>query len=91
MSAHIFGRRFCITIDRGRSSTGKAQKFYSMANCGMRVAMDIGVIREDVMGFYRYLRRADCDLLGANLVAKIWGDIGFTVAKGCGNIGCVCR
>jgi len=53
VSAHIFGRRFCITIDRGRSSTGKAQKFYSMANCGMRVAMDIGVIREDVMGFYR--------------------------------------
>ena len=34
--------------------------------------------------FTGYLRRSDCDLLGANLVAKVWGAIGFTVAKGCG-------
>ena len=27
VSAHIFGRRFCIAIDHGRSPTGKAQKF----------------------------------------------------------------
>jgi len=26
--------------------------------------------------FTGYLRRADCDLLGANLIAKAWGAIG---------------
>ena len=55
-----------------------------MANCGMRVAVDIGVIRDDVMGFYRVSPSRRLRSLGANLVAKAWGAIGFTVAKGCG-------
>src|SRR6266550_8858045 len=45
---HIFAQRRPRTL-----SNGKSAKVLFMANCGMRVAMDIGVIRDDVMGFYR--------------------------------------
>ncbi len=50
----FFGRRFCITVDRGCASSRKSAKVLSMPNCGMRVAMDIGVIRDHVSSFYRY-------------------------------------
>jgi hypothetical protein len=35
-------------------SSRKSAKVLSMPNCGMRVAMDIGVIRDHVSSFYRY-------------------------------------
>ena len=55
-----------------------------MANCGMRVAMDIGVIHDDVNGaFTGYLRRSDCDF-GCKFSCEGMAGHWFTVAKGCG-------
>ena len=62
VAAHIFGRRFCTTIDDGRCPTGKAQKFLFIANCGMRVAMDIGVSCDYVSRFYRYFWHTGYDV-----------------------------
>jgi hypothetical protein len=53
--ARIFGRRFCITVDHGCASNRKSAKVLSMPDCGMRVGMDIGVIRDHVSRVYRYL------------------------------------
>jgi len=53
VSAHIFGRPLLYPYRPRTLSNGKSAKVLFMANCGMRVAMDIGVIRDDVMGFYR--------------------------------------
>ena len=50
----FLGRRFCITVDHGCASSRKSAKVLSMPNCGMRIAMDIGVIRDHVSGVYRY-------------------------------------
>jgi len=47
-----------------------------MANCGMRVAMDIGVIREDVMGFYRVSPSRRLRSFGCKFSCKGWGAIG---------------
>jgi hypothetical protein len=40
----------------------KSAKVLSMTNCGMRVAMDIGVIRDHVSRVYRYFWRAGYDV-----------------------------
>ncbi len=43
-----FWSPLCITIDPWTPSNGKSAEVLSMANCGMRVAMDIGVIGDHV-------------------------------------------
>ena len=48
-----FWSPFLYHCRRRTLSNGKSAKVLFMANCGMRVAMDIGVIHDDVMGFYR--------------------------------------
>ena len=58
-------------------SNGKSAKVLFMANCGMRVATDIGVIRDDGSRLYRYFWRGGYDVRkrvylerhGAQLVA----------------------
>ena len=50
----FLGRRFCITVDHGCASSRKSAKVLSMPNCGMRIAMDIGVSCDHVSGVYRY-------------------------------------
>jgi len=41
-----------------------------MPNCGMRVAMDIGVIRGHVSRFYRYLWHATVTMFGSEYMYK---------------------
>ena len=48
-----FGRALLYHHRQWALSNGKSAKVLFIANCGMRVAMDIGVICDDVMGFYR--------------------------------------
>ena len=55
-----------------------------MANCGMRVAMDIGVSYDHVSRFYRYLWHAGYDVWKRMDVQRHGGTIGpCAVAKGC--------
>src|SRR5438105_3832236 len=62
---HIFAQRRPRTL-----SNGKSAKVLFMANCGIRVAMDIGVSCDHVSCFYRYFlaRRLRC--LEANVYTK---------------------
>ena len=52
------------------------RKSLSMPNCGMRVAMDIGVIRDHVSRVYRYFWRAGYDVLKRIYVQRHGGTIG---------------
>jgi len=72
----FFGRRFCITVDRGCASSRKSAKVLSMPNCGMRVAMDIGVIRDHVSRVYRYFWRGGYDVWKRIHVQRHGGTIG---------------
>ncbi len=47
-----------------------------MPNCGMRVAMDIGVIRDHVSRVYRYFWRAGYDVWKRIYVQRHGGTIG---------------
>jgi hypothetical protein len=75
-----------------------------MANCGMRVAVDIGVIHDDVMGFYRVspsrrLRSFECKFsckgMGRDWVhrsERVWGALDeFAEEFGLGGGGRVIR
>jgi hypothetical protein len=57
-----------------------------MANCGMRVAMDIGVSCDHVSRFYRYLWHAPVTMLGSEYMYKGTAAalVRCAVAKGCG-------
>jgi hypothetical protein len=72
----FFGRRFCITVDHGCASSQKSAKVLSMPNCGMRVAMDIGVIRDHVSRVYRYFWHAGYDVWKTVYLEKARGTIG---------------
>ena len=89
VSAHIFGRRFCIAIDHGRSPTGKSAKILFMANCGMRVAVEIGVSCDHVSRFYRYLWHAPVTMFGSEYMYKGTAAplVRCALAKGCGGVG----
>ena len=53
-----------------------------MANCGMDAALNIEVIRDNGLGFYRVSPSRRLRSFGANLVAKAWGAIGSPRCSG---------
>ena len=55
---------------------GKNVKVLSLVNCGMVAAVDIGVIRDDVMGFYRVSRSRRLRSFGCKFSCEGWGAIG---------------
>jgi len=54
---------------------GESAKVLSVANCGMGAAVDIGVIRDHVIGFQRYLW-CGCDLSDRIYLQRQWAPFG---------------
>jgi hypothetical protein len=59
----------------GGELRGKSAKVLSVANCGMGAAVDIGVIRDHVIGFQRYLW-CGCDLSDRIYLQRQWAPFG---------------
>ena len=81
-----FSSPLLYTIDLGRSPKRKSAKVLFMANYGMRVAMNIGVIHDDVMSFYRLSPSRRLRSFGCKFSCKGMGSLGFSVAKGAGSV-----
>jgi hypothetical protein len=62
---------------------GEKRKSLFMANYGMRVAMNIGVIQDDVMSFYLISPSRRLRSFGCKFSCKGMGHPGFSVAKAC--------
>jgi hypothetical protein len=58
----IFGAFVSIDLGIADRATGKKAKVLSLANCGMGAAVDIGVIREHVLGFLSVSLRGGYDV-----------------------------
>jgi len=65
-------------------SNGKSAKVLFMGNCGMRVAMEIGVSCDHVSRFYRYLWHAPVTMFGSEHKGTAAPLVRCAVAKGCG-------